>query len=126
MIRAVARAERAMIPAVVLLTVTHKCQLACTHCYQAQHESDDLPTKDWIALMDELAQLGTLDLTFTGGEALLRKDLLELIAEARKRSFAITLFSNGGPITPAVARALRDLRVMAVENLNPLLARGHA
>jgi radical SAM protein with 4Fe4S-binding SPASM domain len=113
--RASDRADRGTIPASVMITVTHRCQLNCEHCYQARHESDDLSTEEMLALFDELQALGTLNLTFTGGEALLRKDLFFLIAEARKRSFAVTILSNGGPITPAVAQKLRDLRVMAVE-----------
>ncbi len=115
MMRAVDRARRALVPAVVMLTVTHKCQLACAHCYQANHDSEDLSTEELIALMDELVQMGTLDVVFTGGEALLRKDIFTLMAEARKRAFAVTLFSNGGPINAATARKLRELRVMRVE-----------
>ncbi len=112
---ALVRARRQLVPASVLLTVTHRCQLACTHCYQAVHESEDLTFAELVRLFDELAQLGTLELTFTGGEALLRKDLLDLIHQARKRAFAVTLFTNGGPVTPAIARRLRELRVMSVE-----------
>ena len=112
---ALARARRQLIPASVLLTLTHRCQLSCAHCYQAQHQSDDLSFDELLRLFDELALLGTLELTFTGGEALLRRDCLELVSEARQRGFAVTLFSNGGPITPAVAQRLRELRVMSVE-----------
>ncbi len=115
--RAFGRARQLLVPVSVLLTVTHRCQLACAHCYQAAHESDDaaVSTQALLALMDELALLGTLDLTFTGGEALLRKDLFTLIEAARQRAFAVTLFTNGGPVTPEVARRLRALRVMRVE-----------
>ena len=109
------RARRTLVPASVLLTVTHRCQLACAHCYQATHESTDLSTEELVRLFDELQLLGTLELTFTGGEALVRRDLLELVAEARLRQFAVTLFTNGGPVTLAIARRLRELRVMSVE-----------
>lgn len=109
------RARRALVPASVMLTVTHKCQLACAHCYQAAHESDDLSTQELVALFDELQLLGTLELTFSGGEALVRRDLLELLAEARRRAFAVTVFTNGGPVTLEVARALAALKVMSVE-----------
>lgn len=114
---ALARARRRLVPASVLLTLTHRCQLACAHCYEAQHAASDaeLSFDEWVRLFDELALLGTLELTFTGGEALLRPDALELMAEARARQFALTVFTNGGPITPAVAARLRALRVMGVE-----------
>ena len=112
---ALARARRRLVPASVLLTITHRCQLACAHCYQERHDSEDLSTDELVRLFDELQLLGTLELTFTGGEALLRKDALELMAEARRRQFAVTLFTNGGPVTPEVARRLRELRVMSVE-----------
>lgn len=112
---AIARARRKLIPASVLLTLTHRCQLSCAHCYQARHDSEDLTTAELVQLFDELQLLGTLELTFTGGEALLRKDALELLAQARRRQFALTVFTNGGPITEAVARRLRELRVMSVE-----------
>lgn len=112
---ALPRARRALVPASVLLTLTHKCQLSCAHCYQASHDSEDLGTAELLALFDELALLGTLELTFTGGEALLRKDLFTLIEEARARAFSVTLFTNGGPVTAEVARRLRALRVMSVK-----------
>ena len=114
---ALVRARRKLIPASVLLTITHRCQLACAHCYEAQHGASpgELTFAELTQLFDELALLGTLELTFTGGEALLRPDALELMAEARRRQFAITVFTNGGPVTPAVARRLRELRVMGVE-----------
>jgi radical SAM protein with 4Fe4S-binding SPASM domain len=114
---ALARARRRLVPASVLLTITHRCQLACSHCYEAEHgaSAQELSFEEWVQLFDELALLGTLELTFTGGEALLRPDALLLMAEARRRQFAITVFTNGGPITPEVARRLRELRVMGVE-----------
>jgi radical SAM protein with 4Fe4S-binding SPASM domain len=66
-------------------------------------------------LLAELAQAGTLYLTFSGGEIFLRPDLFELIAEAKRLRFDLRLKTNALLVTEARAQRLRALGVRQVD-----------
>lgn len=94
------------------LYVINKCNLKCQHCYESE---DTHPTEKMMSLaeiedvLDQLAELGVLRLTITGGEIFLRRDILEIVAAARKRRFFVTLFTSGYQITEKKADALAAL-----------------
>ena len=48
------------------------------------------------------------DLSLTGGEALLRKDIFDIIRYAKRYPLFVNLNTNGTPVTPTVAQRLRD------------------
>ena len=62
-----------------------------------------------LELLDELAGMGTLYLTLTGGEMFLRKDWYTIAARARDLGFSLRLFSNGATIDVETAEAIRTL-----------------
>lgn len=95
----------------------NRCHLRCQHCYesQASHPHDQhLTLAEYDALFGELARLGVLLLTFTGGEIFLRKDALDVIALARRHRFAVTLLTSGTLIDDAKADRLKALLVSEV------------
>jgi radical SAM protein with 4Fe4S-binding SPASM domain len=85
------------------------------HCYQVQGEKGELDTEHWERIFRELAELGVLFLTISGGEATLRKDFLHLVAYARSLRFAVKIFTNGLKITPELAAELGRLSVQEVQ-----------
>jgi len=94
---------------VVVWNCTQRCNLRCVHCYSASDASsgqDELTTADARAMIDDLAGFGAAVLLFSGGEPLLRGDLLELIAHARQAGLRAVLSSNGTKISPSLAREL--------------------
>jgi radical SAM protein with 4Fe4S-binding SPASM domain len=62
-----------------------------------------------MKVMEELAACGCLFLAFTGGEPLLREDILELLAAAAERNFSVTLQSNATLIGKREARLIAGL-----------------
>lgn len=105
------------IPFNAMFELTHRCNTRCKHCYQHHPKRADgeLSTEEWFRVMDDLASAGTLYLTLTGGEVLLRKDFFEIARYARKKRFALKIYTNGTLITPAVAEKIADLRPFTVE-----------
>lgn len=109
------------VPVEVSIEVTHRCPLECQHCYNNLPMSDtdarnqELTFEEHVRLLDELVDLGCLWLLYTGGEIFARKDFLEIYAEAKKRGFLITLFTNGTMITPRVADHLVKYRPFNIE-----------
>jgi radical SAM protein with 4Fe4S-binding SPASM domain len=114
--------ERMQIPLHVMLEVTHACNLDCIHCcirgavdqFRLNHDNNELTLREIERLLDDLVEEGTLNLVFTGGEAFLRKDFLEILALAKKRHFAFTIFSNGQCIDVRTADTLARLLPVCV------------
>jgi radical SAM protein with 4Fe4S-binding SPASM domain len=97
---------------VVVWNAGRRCNLRCAHCYSGSADRaypEELTTAEGGALIDDLARFGVPVILFSGGEPLMRPDILELIARARKRGVRSVLSTNGTLITPALARELKRL-----------------
>lgn len=87
-----------LIPLHAHVELTHRCALACRHCYLEglpRHPETELTRFELERLFDDLADLGTLFLTLSGGEPFLREDLFEIVQAARRRRFAVSLLTSG-------------------------------
>src|SRR5437016_9093805 len=68
----------------VSIEVTRRCPLECLHCYNNLPMGDldarrrEMSKEEHFQLLDELAQMGTFWLLYTGGEIFARKDFLEI------------------------------------------------
>jgi radical SAM protein with 4Fe4S-binding SPASM domain len=104
------------VPLHVMLELTNHCNLWCRHCYISDRPPQgELTLDEYKDILDQLAAEGTLFLTFSGGEPLVRQDFFQIAACAREKEFAFTLFSNGTLITPEVADRLQELCPQRVE-----------
>jgi MoaA/NifB/PqqE/SkfB family radical SAM enzyme len=63
---------------------------------------------EYHTVLAELADMGVLNLTFTGGEPLANKDFFAIAGRARDLGFVIRIKSNGHALRGAVARRLRE------------------
>src|SRR3972149_6235349 len=120
--RLILTASRAHIPISVLFEVTHRCNLGCDHCYLTEGPvGRPKPTREELTLeeirpvLDQLAEAGTLFLTLSGGEGVMRRDFLQIRAHARSRGFSVTVFTTGTLLTPETATELVDLHPLSVE-----------
>lgn len=70
------------VPHLVQWMATLQCGLRCAHCLAAgdQAGQKDMPLQQVKALIDEVADLGVREFLLTGGEPLVREDLVEVIA----------------------------------------------
>ena len=102
-------------PLSAMIEIADRCNEVCVHCYQIQGQKGEMGTDDVKRVMDELADLGVMFLTISGGEPTLRKDFLELVAHARKRRFAVKLYTNGLKMTRELAQKLGELAVQEVQ-----------
>ncbi len=85
------------------LSLTDKCNLRCTYCMPA--EGLDWLQKDQVLSREEIvrlvdigvSQLGIRELRLTGGEPLVRADLVDIISDIRQRhaELPISLTTNG-------------------------------
>ncbi len=90
--------EKHCIPVSATFSITYRCSLTCRHCFLDQKPATadgELTLHEIEDVLDQLRDAGTLYLTFTGGEPFLRNDLLDIVAAARKRRFAVSLLTSG-------------------------------
>ncbi|MFP4498856.1 MAG: radical SAM protein [Vulcanimicrobiota bacterium] len=80
-------------PARMDLALTYRCNLECGKCYLNQTETEELDTDKWKEIYAVLWKIGVAQVVFTGGEPLLRKDIVELVSSADK--FVTGLITNG-------------------------------
>lgn len=104
-------------PHIVAWETTRACNLACVHCRASampEPPPGELTTSQGTALLDDLAASGVRLVILSGGEALVRGDILELAAHGTRLGLRMTLATNGTLVTADVARALRDAGVVRV------------
>jgi radical SAM protein with 4Fe4S-binding SPASM domain len=94
---------------VVVWNCTRQCNLSCIHCYASSDNSrseDEMDTKEAKAFISDLAEFGVPVILFSGGEPMLRKDLLQMAALAHEYGIITGLSTNGTLITDEMAKKL--------------------
>lgn len=90
------RLERRAVPVMGHLHLTEKCNLACAHCYRiGLPVGGEMKTPEWLRLLGELQEAGTMQLTFSGGEPTAHPGWRVIVADAARRRFRFELFTNG-------------------------------
>lgn len=100
------------IPFYAVIELTYRCNFNCVHCYRVSEKRPELTYEEICRLFDELAECGCLVIGFSGGEVFLREDLLTLAYIARKKNFALSIFTNGSMITDKNASELEALKLL--------------
>jgi len=114
--------------------ITPRCNLRCCYCYEeagaesAGRTERELTTGEAIHILRSLGHAARelnrqFVLCWSGGEPLLRQDLLELVACAREEGMLNSIATNGALLTPELAHRLRELEVanvlISVDSLEP-------
>ena len=97
-------------PLHIVFILGYKCNLECTHCSSNASSGKTLgySTDEAKRIIDQMADVGVLDVAFSGGEPLLRRDLEELITYARAKGMSTGTSTNGYALTPNRAQQLRQ------------------
>jgi radical SAM protein with 4Fe4S-binding SPASM domain len=104
-------------PQIVSYAVTKACNLRCLHCHADAREAmaNELNLEEARQAIDEMADLGTEALLFSGGEPLLRKEfLLELTEYCVDVGVIPAMLTNGVLLNHKVAYELKEAGMMAV------------
>ncbi len=86
---------------VVIWNLIRRCNLKCKHCYSISADVDfpgELSLDEVFHTMDDLKNFKVPVLILSGGEPLLRNDIFEISARAKKLGFYVGLSSNGALI----------------------------
>jgi pyrroloquinoline quinone biosynthesis protein E len=85
-------------PLALLAELTHRCPLGCPYCSNPlalERSSAELDTATWARVMEEAAELGVLQVHFSGGEPLSRRDLVDIVARAAAAGLYGNLITSG-------------------------------
>jgi heme d1 biosynthesis radical SAM protein NirJ len=96
---------------VVIWNLVRRCNLTCKHCYSISADVDfpgELSTAEVFTVMDDLRAFGVPVLILSGGEPLLRPDILDIARRAKSLGFYVGLSSNGTLIDEGNVGRLAD------------------
>src|SRR5215469_5613397 len=127
-------------PYALLAEITYRCPLHCPYCSNpaaaslpflpklhkdrdqalrcsegSRYNNGELSTQEWKRVIREAAALGVLQIGFSGGEPLARRDLDELIREAREANLYTNLITSGIGLDDDRVRVLRDAGLDSVQ-----------
>jgi len=117
---ALSRVEGFARPYVISWNLTYRCNLACEHCYldaggtplvgtENFADRSELGTEECFKVIDEIAAFAPECVTIlTGGEPLLRRDIIDIVKRAAERGLWVVVGTNGVRITENVARRLAE------------------
>ncbi len=94
------------VPLVVGWAITDRCNRKCAYCDIWRRPPRDMSTADVLSVVDELAEAGTLAISFTGGEPLMREDMGKIIDYVHARGVETKINSNGS----LVKNRIEDLK----------------
>jgi len=95
---------------IVVWNITRTCNLRCVHCYSdsfAKPYPGELTHAEAKTVLDDIAAFKVPAVLFSGGEPLVRPDLLDLISYAVSKGLRVTLSTNGTLIDEAIAAKLK-------------------
>lgn len=98
--------------------LSSRCNERCIHCYipnEKKNTGFDMPKEKVMDLLDQLADMGGLHVTFSGGEAFLHKDLIELVRYARNKDLQVSILSNLIALKDEQIKELHDLNISLIQ-----------
>jgi PqqA peptide cyclase len=117
-------------PYALLAEITYRCPLHCPYCSNpvaaslceaprcpqgGSYSDGDLSTDEWRRVIREAAALGVLQIGFSGGEPLVRRDLPDLVRAAREANLYTNLITSGIGLDDDRMGALRNAGLDSVQ-----------
>ena len=101
---------------IISWNTTNACNMYCDHCYRDAgcKATDELNTAEAKTLLDQIAKAGFKIMIFSGGEPLMRTDIVELVAHAKSLGLRSVFGTNGTLITLDMARKLKAAGAMGM------------
>ena len=93
--------------------LTNACPQRCAYCYNKGRAGAVMDTPTIRRVIADLKRLGVFWIGLTGGEPLLNRDIVRIVAGAAG-DCAVKLFTTGAALTPDLAAALRDAGLFSV------------
>lgn len=100
------------------IEVTARCNERCIHCYipnAKKDDGEDMNLNTILRVMDEAKEMGTLQVTLSGGELFMHKEIASILRHARKNDFSISILSNLTLLKPHHVTLLKEINPSIVQ-----------
>jgi MoaA/NifB/PqqE/SkfB family radical SAM enzyme len=96
-------------PLSMYLSITSKCPHDCQFCSVKDKNKNvrELTTEEWTTTIKKLQNMGTAIIGFTGGEPMIRSDIVDLVKTVDDRSFSF-IFTSGVNLTIEKIKELKE------------------
>ncbi len=97
--------------------ITRNCNLSCLHCRAAATHGPyegELDTEKCFQILDQIAEVGSPIVILTGGEPLLRPDILDITRYGTDNGLRMVMAPNGTLITDEIAKRLADAGIKRI------------
>lgn len=106
-----------MLPKTAVIELTSRCNHKCIFCscpweYDKDYKNNELSTDEWCRVIDLYVANNVQHITFTGGEPLMREDLLDILDYAYKKGISVGLISNGKRIDDEFLNKLAKYKIL--------------
>ncbi|MCD6371740.1 MAG: radical SAM protein, partial [Candidatus Aenigmarchaeota archaeon] len=103
--------------------ITLRCNLRCFFCsnrfvsfeMEKKKKMEELPTKKWIEIINEVAELGAKKVIITGGEPMLKEGIMKLLQKIKENGLKGRLWTNGTLFTRNSIKRLVKMRFDEIE-----------
>lgn len=105
-------------PTQIVLNITNKCNLRCLYCFNSSGISayDELSDSEILKIIFEIIKIHPFNVCFSGGEPLLRRDILyECIRLLHSNNIRTNMVSNGTLLNEQTVKKLCDLGLQEIE-----------
>ena len=111
-----------IVPRTVSIALTNACNLSCDYCYAEKYPAQ-LSINDLQLITKQLDKLGTLEITFGGGEPFLYKNITEICEWIwTNTSLGVTITTNGfnlsEPIIESISKYVSFIR-FSIDGIDP-------
>lgn len=98
--------------------LSSRCNERCIHCYipnEKKNTGYDMPIAKVKSIIDEFSEMGGINITLSGGEVLLHKDIIAIAQYCRKKDLKISILSNLISLTDEDIKALKPLNISLIQ-----------
>jgi len=98
-------------PLALLAEVTYRCPLQCPYCsnpLELEKYRQELDTATWLRVFEEAAELGVVQLHLSGGEPLVRRDIVDLVRGASSVGLYTNMSTGATVADDAMLERLRE------------------
>lgn len=103
----------------IWLNVTNKCNLRCIQCHLSSGKAldDELTTNEILSVIDQYKEIKSKNgsIVISGGEPLLRDDILDILEYIAKKDINISLITNGTLISQKLSKELKKLENLKIQ-----------
>jgi len=114
-------------PSTVDVFLTRACNLKCSHCFSqgGRPLRDELSFQEWISVLDQLEDVGVLQLRLNGGEPFMRRRIHDILLHLKRIRCFKVIITNGTMLDEKAIDALVDCDITPTVSLDGATARVH-